>query len=131
MAATLPRRVPKRERPLRQGVAFLLTRPDGAVLFQRRPSEGLLGGLHELPSSQWRLAPIDREAALMEAPAAARWRFHESKVRHVFTHFTLELDLAEASLDHPPDGLWQPAGTFGDLALPTVMKKLLRQAGRL
>lgn len=130
MAAVLPARAPKRPRPVRQGVAFLLARPDGAVLFRRRPAEGLLGGLHELPSSRWEPAPIDRETALHEAPAKAAWRFHENKVRHTFTHFVLELDLAEATLDDPPDGLWQPTGTFDDLALPTVMKKLLRQAGR-
>ena len=130
-AATLPNRTPKRQRPLRQGVAFLLARSDGAVLFRRRPTEGLLGGLHELPSSQWRPAPIDREAALDEAPVRADWRFHRDKVRHVFTHFELELDLAEATFDDPLDGLWQPAGAFDQLALPSVMKKLLRQAGRL
>lgn len=129
IAASLPRRAAKAERPLRQGVAFLLTRPDGAVLFQRRPSEGLLGGLHELPSSDWLPAPVDREAALEEAPAPASWRFHERPVRHVFTHFVLELHLAEARVDDPPEGLWQPSERFDELALPTVMKKLLRQAG--
>ena len=40
IATALPKRAPKRECPLRQGVAFLLTRPDGAVLFRRRPTEG-------------------------------------------------------------------------------------------
>lgn len=131
IAASLPKRAPKAERPLRQGVAFLMTRSDGAVFFRRRPNEGLLGGLHELPSSEWAAAPLDREAALEQAPAKADWCFHERKVRHVFTHFVLELDLAEASPKDPPDGLWQPLGTFDELALPTVMKKLLRQAGHL
>ena len=131
MTAALPNRAPKPKRPLRQGVAFLLSRPDGAVLFRRRPAEGLLGGLHELPSSEWRPAPIDRQAALDEAPAKAAWHFHPGTVRHVFTHFVLELDLAEACFDGPLNGLWQPAGTFDKLALPTVMKKLLHQAGRL
>ncbi|MGI9449777.1 MAG: A/G-specific adenine glycosylase [Geminicoccaceae bacterium] len=130
-ASNLPNRTPKHQRPLRQGVAFLLARSDGAVLFRRRPTEGLLGGLHELPSSQWRPAPIDREAALNEAPAKVDWRFHRNKVRHVFTHFALELDLAEAIFDGPLDGLWQPADAFDRLALPSVMKKLLREAGRL
>ncbi|MGI9493037.1 MAG: NUDIX domain-containing protein, partial [Geminicoccaceae bacterium] len=130
-ASKLPNRAPKRQRPLRRGVAFLLARSDGAVLFRRRPTEGLLGGLHELPSSQWRPAPIDREAVLSEAPAKADWRFHRNKVRHVFTHFALELDLAEAIYDGPLDGLWQPADSFDQLALPSLMKKLLRQAGRL
>lgn len=130
-AETLPRRAPKAKRPLRQGVAFLLTRPDGAILIQRRPSEGLLGGLHELPSSDWRPAPLDRQAALEEAPARLDWRFHDQPVRHVFTHFTLELDLAEAEIDQPFEGSWQPPAALGELALPTLMKKLLRKGGKL
>ena len=130
-AAALPARERKAPKPVRQGVAFLLTRPDGAVLFRKRPAEGLLGGLHELPSSCWEAAPIDRETALGQAPVKAAWRFHDEKVRHVFTHFVLELDLAEAEVREPPDGLWQKPAFFGELALPTVMKKVLRQAGRL
>lgn len=129
IAEILPRRAPKAKRPLRQGVAFLLTRTDGAILFRKRPSEGLLGGLHELPSSEWRPAPLDREAALKEAPAPMSWRFHDQPIRHVFTHFTLDLELAIGSTDEPPDGLWQPSSALDQLALPTLMKKLLRQAG--
>ncbi|MEZ5934372.1 MAG: A/G-specific adenine glycosylase [Alphaproteobacteria bacterium] len=131
IAETLPRRAPKAKHPLRQAVAFLLTRPDGAILFRRRPSNGLLGGLHELPTSDWRPAPLDRHAALEEAPAALDWRFHERPVRHVFTHFTLDIELAEASTTSPPDGLWQAPAALHELALPTLVRKLLRQAGRL
>jgi A/G-specific adenine glycosylase len=130
-AEALPGRAPKAKRPLRQAVAFLLTRPDGAILFRRRPFDGLLGGLHELPTSDWRPAPLDRAAALEEAPAALGWRFHARPVRHVFTHFILDLELAEASTSQPPDGLWQPPGDLHELALPTLVKKLLRRAGRL
>ena len=129
IAETLPRRARKAKRPLRQGVAFLLTRADGAILFRQRPSDGLLGGLHELPSSEWRPAPLDRDAALQEAPAPLSWRFHDQSVRHVFTHFTLDLDLAVALTDKPLPGLWQPPDALDQLALPTLMKKLLRQAG--
>ncbi|MEM8948840.1 MAG: A/G-specific adenine glycosylase [Pseudomonadota bacterium] len=131
IAERLPTRAPKAKRPLRQGVAFLLTRPDGAILFRQRPPEGLLGGLHELPSSQWRPAPGDRDAALEEAPAQLSWRFHDQPVRHVFTHFALDLELAVASTDEPPEGLWQSPETLDQLALPTLMKKLLKQAGVL
>jgi A/G-specific adenine glycosylase len=131
LAESLPRRAPKAARLLRQGVAFLLIRPDGAILFRRRPAEGLLGGLHELPTSPWRPAPLDRDAALAEAPAAAAWRLRDRPVRHLFTHFALELDLAEGATDDPPPGLWRSPEAFGELALPTVMKKLLKHSGKL
>ena len=80
------------------------------MLFRLRPAEGLLGGLHELPSSPWQEGELRLEAALGHAPAAADWRLHARPVRHVFTHFVLELTLAEATTtegagrDLVPDG---------------------------
>jgi A/G-specific adenine glycosylase len=126
----LPRRSPRRARPLRRGLAFLLARPDGAILFRRRPTEGLLGGLHELPSSPWQEGPLVVERALDHAPARLDWRVHPTPVRHGFTHFMLELTLAQAVLDadaavDAPAAIWCAPTDLGRLALPTVMKKLL------
>jgi A/G-specific adenine glycosylase len=132
IAEELPRRAPRRERPVRRGVAFVLARPDGAVLFRRRPLGGLLGGLHELPSSPWQEGPLDLERALAHAPAATDWRLRSTTVRHGFTHFVLELALAEASTgsagSHPeiPAGIWCLPSEMGRLALPTLMRRLLR-----
>ena len=104
--------------------------PDGAILFRRRPAEGLLGGLHELPSSPWRAGGLVLEAALDHAPGAAEWRLHPRPVRHVFTHFVLELTLAEATTAAARPGSGARGEQLDRLALPSVMRKLLRQAGR-
>jgi len=130
IAEQLPRRSARPPRPVRRGLAFLLARPDGAILFRRRPAEGLLGGLHELPSSPWQTGELALEAALDHAPAAAEWRLHARPVRHVFTHFLLELTLAEATTTVGPAGIWCRATELDRLSLPTVMRKLLQQAGR-
>jgi A/G-specific adenine glycosylase len=127
-AQGLPRRRPKPERPLRRGLAFLLSRPDGAVLFRRRAATGLLAGLHELPGSPWRDGPLQVEEALRHAPIGAEWRMDATPVRHGFTHFVLEVTLARAVTATPPDGVWCRLDDIGRLALPTVMKKLLRAA---
>jgi A/G-specific adenine glycosylase len=132
LAEQLPRRAPKRERPVRRGLAFLLARPDGAVLFRRRPPGGLLGGLHELPSSPWQQGPLVVERALAHAPSATDWRLHPTSIRHGFTHFLLELALAEgrtdgATSDHDAaGGIWCPPAEIDRLTLPTLMKRLLR-----
>jgi A/G-specific adenine glycosylase len=128
-AERLPRRAARRERPVRRGVAFLLTRQDGAILFQRRPASGLLGGLHELPGSPWLAGPLRLPASLEHAPVAADWRLAREPVIHGFTHFVLELTLAEARTERPLPGLWCPPHRLHELALPTVMKKLLHRAG--
>jgi A/G-specific adenine glycosylase len=133
-AERLPRSAPRRERPLRRGLAFLLARQDGAILFRRRPPGGLLGGLHELPSSPWREGPLDLERALAHAPSAASWNLHPGTIRHGFTHFVLELALARGRIDgnlatpDVPGNVWCAPGEFGRLALPTLMNKVLRLA---
>jgi A/G-specific adenine glycosylase len=132
IAELLPRRATKGQRPLRRGLAFLLARADGAILFRRRPPGGLLGGLHELPSSPWQEGPLDIDRALDHAPSTTSWRLHPKTVRHGFTHFVLELALAEARIDgaavivDPAGGIWCPPAELDRLALPTLVRKLLR-----
>jgi A/G-specific adenine glycosylase len=123
------RRAARPARPVRRGLAFLLSRPDGAILFRRRAADGLLGGMHELPSSPWATGPLDVADALRHAPIATDWRLRPAPVRHVFSHFVLELGLAEAATGATPPGLWCRSDRLSELALPTVMKKLLRLAG--
>jgi A/G-specific adenine glycosylase len=125
----LPRRAPKRERPIRRGLAFLLTRPDGAILFRRRPSPGLLAGLHVLPTSPWEEGPLVVDEALGHAPASADWWVQPHPVRHGFTHLVLELSLAEARTEAPPAGLWCAPNELHRLALPRLTTKLLDAAG--
>ena len=52
-AETFPRRVPKREGTLRRGAAFVARRADGFVLLRTRPAKGLLGGMTEVPTTEW------------------------------------------------------------------------------
>lgn len=131
-AEGLPRRAAKPVRPTRRGVAFWITRPDGAVLLRRRPERGLLGGMIEVPSTVWRegamptLASAGREAPLV----ASHWRLLPGAVTHTFTHFHLELTVIAGRVDRDasPDALWRHPDEFGAVALPTVMKKVARHA---
>ena len=123
----LPARAEKPERPLRYGVAFWLTRGDGAVLLRRRPEEGLLGGMIEIPSTPWRGEPWGFDEAVRFAPVAAtNWTPLPGTVRHGFTHFRLELAIASATGE--AEGLWSRVDRFGEHALPTLMKKVARHA---
>ncbi|TWT02797.1 A/G-specific adenine glycosylase [Reyranella sp. CPCC 100927] len=129
VAETLPRRRVKPARPVRQGIAFLLMRKDGAVLLRRRPPRGLLGGMIEVPSSPWREGTLDRDDCLSAAPVPASWRSLPGIVRHVFTHFELRLEVVAASTagmaDEVADAQWCAIDRLDEMALPTVMKKVL------
>ena len=132
IAESLPRRAPKRPRPLRHGVSFWLMRGDGAVLLRRRPDKGLLGGMIELPTTPWRAEPWDLAEATTHAPLPLQWEALPESVRHGFTHFEIELMVAAAETegDGEPGDIWCPPSRFSDYALPTLTRKLVRHAAR-
>jgi A/G-specific adenine glycosylase len=131
-AAELPRQAPAKARPLRHAVAFVVERDDGALLFRERPPTGLLAGMIELPSTGWAAERRPSLAeALEEAPPASGWTLLPGSVRHVFTHLTLEMRVARGRAAGPSEGIWRPPQLLGELALPTLTRKLLRHAGAL
>ncbi len=131
VAETLPRRAPKPERPLRHGIAFWAVRGDGQILLRRRPEKGLLGGLMEVPTSEWRDTPWRPSAARRQAPAKSSWRKLPRVVSHGFTHFRLEITVLAGKVDGRAaiDGVWCPPERFADHALSTLSKKIIRHAG--
>ena len=127
-AEGLPARAEKPERPLRQGIVFWLTRPDGAVLLRRRAEKGLLGWMIEVPSTPWREAPWDDAEALTHAPAKASWIRLPGIVKHGFTHFALDLTIWAAATEVPPEGIWALPDQFKNYAFPTLTKKVVKHA---
>ncbi len=132
--ALLPMRTAKPERPLRLTVAFLALRADGRVLLRRRPEAGLLGGMLEVPSTDWAdaLPPVD--AALREAPVPGDWRAVPGIVTHAFTHFRLETLVYRARVSatvrltswaDAPRCQWVPRRGLDRAALPSVMRKII------
>jgi A/G-specific adenine glycosylase len=125
-----PRKAPKKSGTLRRGAAFVVTRGD-ELLVRTRPEKGLLGGMTEVPASEW-LAGHEDKSALQQAPVlkgAARWHRKLGVVTHVFTHFPLELVVYTAKLAaraSAPAGMrWVPIATLKDEALPNVMHKVI------
>ena len=113
IAATLPRKSPKPEKPTRLGQVWIGHR-NNALLLERRPDKGLLGGMLGFPGDQW-------DGARGEAPAEARWQ-HIGEIRHTFTHFHLILRVHVARVDtNPQRGEWVTHPRPSDL--PTVMRK--------
>ncbi len=125
----LPLRLPKAERPQRKGVAYVAVRADGAVLMRTRPDKGLLGGMTEVPSTGWsegRSGGAGKDGP----PFPAAWR-RVGAIAHVFTHFSLDLDVHRAdvaNLSAPAGHRWVPAADIAGEALPTVMKKAIEAA---
>lgn len=114
IAATLPRKTAKPARPRRHGTVYLLRDAEGLIGLRRRPPQGLLGGMLELPGTAWAT-----EAPPPALPVSAEW--HDAGIIvHVFTHFELTLAVMAASVRRLPEGL---APFPPDTPLPTVMRK--------
>ena len=131
--ASLPRKSPKKHRPVRYGVHFWLTDDLQTVLLRTRPAKGLLGGMTELPGTPWRDTPWTIDEALTEAPmplspASSVWR-NVGQVRHGFTHFELILDVLAAHVPRiETEGFTLALDDLDDAALPSVMRKCVRMA---
>ena len=129
---SFPRKAKKKAGATRYGAAFVLTRSDGALLLRTRPAKGLLGGMAEVPTSEWR-ADYELDGAAQDAPLPLRWTQVPEPVRHVFTHFPLELTVFTATVPAAtpaPAGMrFTPPVELGLEPLPGVMVKVLVAAG--
>ena len=125
-----PRKAQKKPGELRRGAAFVVRRGD-ELLVRTRPEKGLLGGMTEVPGSDWLAAQGD-QAARKQAPVlkgVARWHRKVGVVSHVFTHFPLQLVVYTANAParaRAPQGMrWVGIATLADEALPNVMRKVI------
>ena len=136
---TFPRKAPKREGKLRRGAAFVARRADGMVLVRTRPAKGLLGAMTEVPTTEWAQDFAEGDAlegaplfSSKKTPKQVAWRKKAGVVRHVFTHFPLELFVYAADV---PAGTPAPAGmrwvalaSLHGEALPSLMRKVVAHA---
>jgi A/G-specific adenine glycosylase len=126
-----PVKAEKADRPTRHGDAFVAVRPDGSVLLRKRPDDGLLGGMAEVPGGEWASRRNDLDP-LPHAPIQGDWQRVPGTVVHVFTHFRLELNVycaRLAAMEKAPHGhWWATAEALPGEALPSVMKKVVEAA---
>lgn len=123
IASELPRKLPKKAKPTRRGIAYVLRNSDGAWLLETRPDKGLLGGMLGWPGSDWAEDPIPAP------PVSADWQPAGMEVRHTFTHFHLVLNVMVAEADLEPElGEFIPHQSFRPSDLPTVMRKVFDAA---
>ncbi len=121
-AVQLPKKKPKKPKPIRFGTVYVARRIDGALLLEQRPDKGLLGGMLGWPGSEWQ----ETETPDHSAPIRAEWKTLPGEARHTFTHFHLRLTVRHAlvPMDRQPKiGSFMEASVFEPTDLPTVMRK--------
>lgn len=117
----LPKKTPKKPKPVRHGTVYLVLRDDGAWMLETRPEKGLLGGMLGWPGSDW----LDISEPLPEGtpPLKADWQTLAGEVRHTFTHFHLILTVKLAKVPNDTAGSFVTRAQFRPSDLPTVMRK--------
>jgi A/G-specific adenine glycosylase len=139
ISGELPVRSAKPERPNRFGHAFVALREDGHILLRRRPDAGLLGGMLEVPSTEWKPARPTASQALRAAPLACDWWQVPGTITHTFTHFRLELavhlsvvgsDASPHLWAAPERCRWVSRRHLDSEAVPSVMRKVILHALR-
>ena len=134
-ATAFPKKAPKKPKPTRFGLAYWIENDRGEVLLTRRPDKGLLGGMMEVPGTDWR---SDWRAQWPDPQAELSGTVLAGEVEHTFTHFHLRVRVVVP--DCPADGAktaveaikkgatWAPLEDLNRFALPTIMKKIARHA---
>ncbi len=133
------------ERPVRRATAMVVVRRVRGrryLLFRRNEGEGLLGGLWELPSSDFRdkalcedwgkgMRGSDWRTLFARLPVGTTKRrlVEGVYVEHGFTHVRLIVRVVEGEAvggrDVGQPYCWCAEGEFGTLALSTLMRKVL------
>jgi len=118
--ARFPVKAAKKARPERAGTAWWIE-ADGHVWLVRRPGKGLLGGMMALPTGDWR----EGDGA-DTPPLPGHWR-KMGAVRHVFTHFALDLSVEALVLPTRPqlagEGQWWRIDDLDRAGLPTLFAR--------
>jgi len=126
-----PHKKPRKKIPVKTTTMLVLQNPEGsAVLLEKRPSQGIWGGLWSLPE-----IPADNSPesfllvhGLRSYKVVTRWQ----PIRHTFSHFHLDITPVLITLEKSPDAImekgrwhWYDLEKPGQLGLATPVKKLL------
>ncbi len=126
--ADFPVKADKKARKVEARTVFLL-RCGGKIAIEKRPAQGLLAGLWQLPNVPGHLTP---DQALGQA---ARWMAEphdlltQRRKKHIFTHITWELEGCEIACGREDTRfVWAtPEQLAGEYALPTAFRQFLEE----
>ncbi|MCQ2966630.1 MAG: A/G-specific adenine glycosylase [Alphaproteobacteria bacterium] len=108
--------VVKMKRGKRKGFVFIIKNKKNEIFIRKRTEQGLLNGLYEFPWNTDLTNPFNEKASGI-------------KVKHVFTHFDLSLELIFVQNEKPPftDGFFIPIKNLPKFAFSTLMNKVKRE----
>lgn len=130
LQALLPHARPRKALPERETTMLLLLR-QGEVFLEKRPPAGIWGGMWSFPEAAQEEDP--QQVCLMRFGFETEMLKPLPRVRHVFTHFRLQilpqaLAVSTAQLQAcQPGGMWFSLDAALEAAIPAPVRELLLQ----
>ncbi|MFT6437788.1 MAG: A/G-specific adenine glycosylase [Candidatus Azotimanducaceae bacterium] len=128
----LPGKKPKKAMPIRSTQMLVVSNPDGELLLQRRPSQGLWGGLWSFPECDEQGVQLRLEGLQILEKQISKIE-HQTPFRHTFTHFHLditpvhvELHSSQHIIGESDKTLWYRSETSKDIGLTGPVTKILK-----
>jgi A/G-specific adenine glycosylase len=114
--------LPKKETITREGETFLLINQQNEIYMVKRPNTGLFAHMYVFPTTSFDdVIGIQQNADVYT---------HPTRIKHVFTHFTLFLTVhviqnAPYDMYQHERGRWVPLEDLATFAMPRIMHKVL------
>jgi len=125
-----PAAKPNRKTPQRSAYFLVCRNTQGAILLEKRPSQGIWGGLWSLPQHEDIEALKDRIEQLLQQPLKILGT--QNPVKHTFTHFQLTIKPVDAQVNitthlvtEPGRWKWLQPPETNKLGMAAPIKKLI------
>ena len=121
-----PIKAEKRARREEELTVFLIRSTDGRIAIRRRPEEGLLAGLWELPHEDGFLDETAALEAVRMLGCEPKELIRQLRRRHIFTHVTWQMRCYELLCRSCGELIWaSPEDLQSAYALPTAFRQFL------
>jgi A/G-specific adenine glycosylase len=133
-----PKSKPKKAIPTKHCHMLLLQKPDGSLLLEQRPSQGIWGGL-------WSFPEFESLNSLEDHCAKQKLKVHEQtllpEIKHTFSHFHLIIQPVLCHIKKEPvriseqrpnerEQLWYQIEQAQNVGLASPVKKLIQQVSQ-
>ena len=125
LTLSIPHKEKKKKKPTRYGYAFFCIFKKKYLILEKRPENGLLGGMMSLPTSDWK-----ERKEIVNIPKIFT-NYHEIKgdISHSFSHFNLKLKVLIIKKNQLPKNMKIQKITELDLkSFPKIFQKIINHA---
>lgn len=105
-----PGKKPKKDKPIKSAYFLLLQAPNGDILLQQRPTQGIWGGLWSAPELELTTTRLKYQITRLYGPLRDLEKL--TPWRHTFSHYHLDIHPLLCKLDKRPATVMEPNATI-------------------